>query len=549
MTRNRSRLSRPLAAALLAALLAPVAMSQADVAMPNPPEFPIENPLLPDQDILGKFLFWDEQMSHDNTMSCGTCHIHEAGGSDPRLAINPGPDGLFSTADDIHGSAGLIPQTTANEMEFVPSFGAGIQVTGRKAPSAINAVYHNDIFWDGRALTTFTDPQSGLVEIVFGGGLESQAAGPPNSSVEMSANGTDWNDVTAKIAISTPMALATNIPIEMQDFLADNPTYPDMFEAVYGDPAVTSKRLLFAIANYERTLIADETPLDDFLKGMTIDLGVFQPGFDLFQGSANCAICHVMPFTMDDDFHNIGVRPDAEDIGRQAVTGDPADIAKFKTPNIRNSALRLPLFHNGSINSITELVDFYNDATAFGLPNTDENFIALGLTDQDKLDLVDFIAVGMTDQRLVNKVFPFNRPTLRSELPSLNVVYGVASLDSVGGTATIFANGPANRGSQNFLIGMSDAQPNRPAVLALAFASDPLATPYPDPRFPIPMNLDIFSIFQMTAFVTSPDGIASFNMPIPNNAILVGFKFYAQWFVDEVGTQEYGTEGLEIQIL
>ena len=74
-------------AALAVAILTPVAVSQADAPLPNPPEFPDENQLLPDQDLLGKFLFWDEQLSHDNTMSCGTCHIHEAGGSDPRSDV------------------------------------------------------------------------------------------------------------------------------------------------------------------------------------------------------------------------------------------------------------------------------------------------------------------------------------------------------------------------------------------------------------------------------------------------------------------------------
>ncbi len=544
-------------AALAAAIMAPAAISQADAPLPNPPEFPFENPLLVDQDILGKFLFWEEQLSHDNTMSCGTCHIHENGGTDPRsigAATHPGPDNMFGTDDDINGSPGVRRiDFASNDLLFSSSHGTAAQATGRKAPSTINAAYFNDIFWDGRATSAFTDPQTNMVEIAYLGALESQAVGPPGSDVEMSAVGRTWDDITAKLEGVTPMALATNLPLEMQDFLDSNPTYPDMFAAVYGDGAVTSKRVGFAIANYERTLIADETALDDFLKDVTPDLGPFQAGFDLFQGDANCATCHTLPFTMDNDYHNIGVRPDADDAGRMDFTSDPADVAKFKTPMVRNSALRLPLMHNGSINSITELIDFYDVGGNFDDGNLDINILVLNLTAQEKLDLVDFVENGMTDARLTSNVFPFTRPTLRSELPSLNTNYGVASADSIGGFAGVYTNGPANRGNGNFVIGLTDASPNKAAQLILSFGQDLAGTPYPDPRFPVPVNVGIGSIFVKAPTTTTADGLASFNMPIPNDAILAGFKFYAQWFVADPGAVPpggiYGTDGLEIQIL
>jgi cytochrome c peroxidase len=545
------------AAALAVAILSPAAISQADAPLPNPPEFPDENPMLPDQDVLGKFLFWEEQMSHDNTMSCGTCHIHENGGTDPRsngAATHPGPDNIFGTDDDIHGSPGVRRIDFAtNDLLYSSSHGTAQQSTGRKAPPTVNAVYFNDIFWDGRATSVFTDPQTGMVEIPYLGALESQAVGPPGSDVEMSAVGRDWDDIVAKLAVVTPMALATNLPVEMQDFLSTNPTYGDMFAAVYGDSTITSKRTAFAIANYERTLISDETALDDFLKAVTPDLGPFQAGFDLFQGSANCATCHTLPFTMDNSYHNIGVRPDAEDAGRMDHTGDPLDIAKFKTPMVRNSALRLPLMHNGSINSITELIDFYDQAGNFDDGNLDVDLLVLNLTDQDKLDLVDFVENGMTDSRLAANVFPFTRPTLRSELPSTNVNYGVASPNGVGGFAGIYANGPANRGNDNYVIGLTDAGAGLAAQLTLSFGQDPAGTPYPDPRFPVPVNIGVGTLFLRVPVTTTADGQASFNMPIPSDPILAGFRFYGQWFVaDPLTTVQggiFGTDGLEIQIL
>jgi len=543
-------------AILAAAVLAPAASSQADVAMPNPPEFPDSNPLLPDQDLLGKFLFWEEQMSHDNTVSCGTCHIHEAGGSDPRATatINPGADNVFGTDDDIRGSAGVhrIDHAT-NQLVFSGSFGTDVQVTGRKSPSMINAVYFEDIFWDGRATQAYTDPQTGLVELPYLGALESQAAGPPVSDVEMGSVGRTWDHITAKLVTAKPGALATDLPPEMEDFRAAYPTYPAMFAAVYGDPAITSKRITFAIANYERTLIADESPLDDFLKGNTPDMGPFQAGFTLFGGAANCTSCHTLPFTMDSDYHNIGVRPESEDIGRMGFTGNPADIGKFKTPMVRNAALRVPLFHNGQANTVADVVEFYDRGGDFNVGNQDPQIVPLGLTAQQKADLVALIEDGMTDPRLANNVFPFTRPTLRSELPPLNVEYGVASLDSQGGTAGIYANGPANRGNANFVIGLRDARPNKPATLVFSFGADPNGTLFPDPRFPVPVNLGIGAIFLKAPTATTADGLASFNLGIPNDSILAGFEFYAQWFIADPGSNPpggiYGTKGLAVTIL
>src|SRR6185503_15239054 len=57
---------------------------------------PVENPPTPEKAILGKILFWDEQLSSDDTVACGTCHRAGSGGSDPRSnqlsSRHPGPD-------------------------------------------------------------------------------------------------------------------------------------------------------------------------------------------------------------------------------------------------------------------------------------------------------------------------------------------------------------------------------------------------------------------------------------------------------------------------
>jgi len=553
------RLLSPAAAALLAAVLAPTAASQADAVMPNPPEFPFENPPLPDQDTLGKFLFWEEQLSSDNTMSCGTCHIHETGGSDPRalVATNPGPDGIFGNDDDIAGSPGVVAHDLATgEFTLGPGFGTDVQATGRKSPTMINAVYFNELFWDGRATQAFEDPVSGLVEIPYLAALESQAAGPPLSEVEMTGANRTWEDIADKIAAVTPMALATDLPAEMVDFLSVNPTYPEMFEAVYGDPDVTPSRIIKAIANYERTLISDETVLDAFLKGEIDDFTGFDPkmqqGFDLFQGDANCATCHTLPFTMDNDYHNVGVRPDAEDMGRFDATGDPADIGKFKTPNVRNAKLRETLMHNGGIATVEEVIRFYDRGGDFDDGNLDENILVLDLTEDEIAALTFFIEEGCTDLRVENGTFPFTRPTLRSELPPLNTTFGVESQDSLGGTAQWIAHHPANLKNADFLMGVSDAMPGESAALVLTFLPGD-GSPFPDPRFPVPVNVDLTTLILAFTRTISPDGLATVKLPIPPNPILAGQKLYGQWFITDPAQLAtggvYGTKGVEIEIL
>ncbi|MFT7464779.1 MAG: cytochrome c peroxidase [Pseudohongiellaceae bacterium] len=552
MVSHRFRNSVAFAALIAVAGFSSPVAAQADAPMPNPPEFPDENPMLVDQDILGKFLFWEEQMSGDNTMACGTCHIHEAGGSDPRSVstVNPGPDGLFGTDDDIHGSAGLVRFDASNTFVDGGLFGHNAQVTGRKTPTSINSVYFNDLFWDGRATQAFTDPQTGLVEIPYLGALESQAVGPPLSEVEMSSVGRDWNDIVAKLTIATPGKLMINMPPEMLDFLSDNPTYPDMFEAVYGDSALSSKRIAFAIANYERTLISDETVLDDFLRGIisVFPAGPLADGFDLFQGDANCASCHTLPFTMDNDYHNVGVRPDAEDTGRMDFTGDPGDMARFKTPNIRNSKLRLPLFHNGGKNSVREVIELYSIGGDFIGPNIDDELLVLNLTETDIVNLVALVEDGMTDARVENALFPFTRPMLTSEFPSLNSTYGVVS-----GAGDVLGHLPAFPGNSDFTMGVGNATANAPALMLLSFLPDPAGTVFGDPRFPVPINLDLNTLVLDVSTVTDVDGYASFNLPVPGNAVLSGLKFYSQWFIfDAAATATggvYGTEGLEVEVL
>src|SRR5262249_49978892 len=146
-------------------------------------------------------------------------------------------------------------------------FGIRPQSTTRRAPSPVNAAYETNLFWDGRASDTFTDPVTNTVLLTGNAALESQAATPPVSDVEMGHIGRSWTDVANDIANCTPLALAENVPTALSAFVSGQ-TYAMLFQQVYGSPGVTSDRIVFAIAAYERTLIADQSPYDLYLAGV-----------------------------------------------------------------------------------------------------------------------------------------------------------------------------------------------------------------------------------------------------------------------------------------
>ncbi|MFQ5653526.1 MAG: cytochrome c peroxidase [Planctomycetota bacterium] len=403
----RRRPARAILVAMACALFPVVAALAQLPPMPVPPE----NPLTPEKAILGKILFWEEQVSGDSSVACGTCHIPGAGGSDPRVAgansIHPGLDGVFATEDDVVGSIGVVRQDCSGALIDDGVFFPERQVTGRRTPSFIGAGFAPDTFWDGRATGEFRDE----IVIVAGGALESQAVGPIMSEVEMGCEGRTWDDVKLKLLAAVPLALATNLPLDISDALVVNPTYPDLFNAAFGSPEITAGRIGMAIASYERTLLPDSTPFDLHDQGVP---GALTPdqiaGLNLFD--EHCSVCHAGIELTDNDFHNIGVRPIAEDIGRQEVTGDPADAGKFKTPPLRNVKLRAPFFHNGGKPDLDEVLAFYNGGGDFA-ENLDPEMVELNLPNTDLLLIKDFLEGGLTDPRVEFELPPFDRPTLQ----------------------------------------------------------------------------------------------------------------------------------------
>jgi len=307
------------------------------------PPIPLYNPLTVEKVELGKQLYFDKRLSVDNTVACATCHAPELGWTDGKA---------FS--DGVKGGK-----------------------TGRSAPTVINSAYYKLQFWDGRAET-----------------LEDQALGPIQSPVEMGENLVNLAQKLNKIA-----------------------GYRKQFETVFGTEHVTADGIAKAIAAFERTVISADSAFDKWLADPEGNAGAISEsakrGFQLFRGKARCSNCHAGSNFSDNLFHNIGVgfanwdkltadqrakvlqnhggRHQVTPVGRKTV----AEIGAYKTPGLRDVSKTAPYMHDGSEKTLEDVITYYDNG---GLRNpwSDPQLLEpgktkLGLTDQEKKDLVEFL--------------------------------------------------------------------------------------------------------------------------------------------------------------
>jgi cytochrome c peroxidase len=258
------------------------------------------------------------------------------------------------------------------------STGINGQKGGRRAPPVCNAVYAPLQFWDGRAPT-----------------LEEQAKGPVANPIEMG-----------------------NTHDAMLRTVQDIPGYVTEFEQVFGTSIVTVDLVAEAIAAFERTVVTTDSPFDRYVRGDDEALTQLEKkGLEIFNGKGHCSACHWGGYFSDGRFHNLGVQPTdpaKPDVGRYAVTKDTADMGAFKTPTIRDVALRAPYMHNGSEKTLKDVVDLYDKGGRTGDPNLSPLIVPLGLTKSEKKALVAFMTTAMTS---INPEVANVKPIPASELP------------------------------------------------------------------------------------------------------------------------------------
>ena len=245
----------------------------------------------------------------------------------------------------------------------------------RSAPTIWNAAFYREQFWDGRAAT-----------------LEDQAKGPIQNPLEMGED---------------PARLIT----ELQAI----PEYQTRFAAAFAGSAgsaITLDNIAAAIATFERTLLAVNTPFDRYAAG---DSAAMPPaavrGLNLFRSvSTRCFECHGTPTFANPDFKVIGVpsqQNPAEldpDLGRGALLTGKAYLHSFKIPTLRNIAKTAPYMHNGVFKTLEEVLDFYAKGGGLGLgyhlDNIDDKIRKFDLAASEKADLIAFLNALTDESRL-----------------------------------------------------------------------------------------------------------------------------------------------------
>ena len=301
---------------------------------------------------LGRQLYFDTRLSADNTVSCASCH---------------------------HPQEGFSRHT---------QFGVGIEAQegGRNSPVSYNRILSDAQFWDGRAES-----------------LEAQAVGPIANPIEMG-----------------------NTHAACVETLKSIPGYKMQFDKVFPGSGVTIDGVGLALAAFERAIVTGPTPYDHreaFKKFASLEqedidemkeddpelyaeykslekAAADNPmstsavrGQALFFGKkASCSNCHVGANLADEKYHNIGVgmKVDKPDLGRFEISQAEKDKGAFKTPTIRNVALSAPYMHDGSQQTLEEVVEHYDKG---GEPNQwlSDKITPLKLTAQEKIDLVEFM--------------------------------------------------------------------------------------------------------------------------------------------------------------
>jgi cytochrome c peroxidase len=249
--------------------------------------------------------------------------------------------------------------------------GVGGALGGRSAPTITNRVFSTTQFWDGRAAS-----------------LEAQALGPIENPVEMDLK---LADLVKKI-----------------DAIAG---YKDLFAKAFGSSEISPDRIAKAIASFERTVVSGNSPFDRFEKG---DKSALSPsaarGLELFRGKAKCSVCHTGFNLTDEKYHNVGTTYDTAhrtepDLGRSKVSGKEEDKGAMKTPTLRDIALTAPYFADGSAKTLEEVVEYY-DKGGFANPHLSQNMSKLGLSPQEKQDLVAIMKAFTGDTRVVSSPPP-----------------------------------------------------------------------------------------------------------------------------------------------
>nr|WP_232369542.1 cytochrome c peroxidase [Leptospira abararensis] len=256
---------------------------------------------------MGRYLFFDSILSSDKQLSCAHCH-HPA----------------YSLSDGRNQSMGK------NGIGYGPTRTGGV-ILKRSAPSLWNVVYMKNLFWEGRASN-----------------LEDQAEGPLYSPEEMGSS----KEI-------------------IESRLNENSFYQKMFRQAYGmeGKKISASLVIDAISSFERSLVSFSSRFDHWSKGEKEALSSEELlGYNVFRSFvARCAECHPPPMFTNNVFATIGVLDRTErDYGRETITGQELLRGSFRVPTLRNIAKTAPYMHSGNLETLEDVVNFYNEGGGRG---------------------------------------------------------------------------------------------------------------------------------------------------------------------------------------
>ncbi len=331
---------------------------------------PDDNPMTAAKIELGRHLFFDKNLSVDNSTSCGSCHQVANGFSD-----------IFPTSRGMQGQHGT-----------------------RNAPALANIAYNTAFTWDGRFKS-----------------LEEHAPGPIFNSVEMGNNfSTTPQDTVPSGYNSGPGPNDTNFLFKRLNNRPESiqhKTYADLFIAAWGDSKISMDRIAKSIATFERTFISTQSTFDAFNNGDQTAYK-YNPealrGLQLFTdvNGANCVSCHSGYNFTDQKFHDngIGINQTGDKGRGDIVTNDPTLVGKFKTPSLRNVALTAPYMHDGRFATLDQVLASYNKGGVHPTSNTDPQIKPLNLSDQDIANIIEFLKTLTDNNFVADKAGKFTNP-------------------------------------------------------------------------------------------------------------------------------------------
>ena len=210
----------------------------------------------------------------------------------------------------------------------------------------------------------------------------------------------DGRAATLEAQVLLPIQDALEMQINLETVirrLQGQPAYNQAFKEIFGRSASVDD-LATALAAFVRTLETGNTPFDRWMTDQPNPMNeAAVRGRRIFMNKGKCFDCHFSPDFTGDEFRNIGLYTGQQhltDTGRFGITGQPADLGKFKVQGLRKVALTAPYMHNGMFRTLEEVIEYYDRPDAF-VPNAigRDSLLAqpLQLTPAEKSDLKTFL--------------------------------------------------------------------------------------------------------------------------------------------------------------